>query len=311
MNKKQTEVVQTLQEVFGPNYQAIGNFGLKWMLRANRQRASIAKSYELLRNIGLGDVQIVDNVTLLGLSEDAIRKSHEFLKRAGLTKKEITASPQLLELNLERLERNYQNLCRIGLGVKITRHHNLLYRNPQTIESNYQSLKNKGLREEKTLANASLLASNPQTIEKHWNHLRTKGLTDEKIATNPHLLQMSPKTTNRNYQNLRRFFERDTIATFAPLLGIPPETVSSNVQFLNSLGIDPRRYPLASLSGPREKRKKIAWLVRQLFEPETRDNKEAIEKARRLVRENPKILVYSTATLERMRGKLRTKVWEF
>jgi len=140
--------------------------------------------------------------------------------------------------------------------------------------------------------------------------LRKKSIRDEKIATNAHLLQLRPETIHRNYQNLRRFFERDTIATFAPLLGIPPETINSNVQFLNFLGIDPTRYPLACSTSPGAERRKMAWLARALFAlgPSNPGRQEALQKVRRLVRENPKILIYSISTLERMQPKLKAKL---
>ena len=311
MTHQKAEATEILRELLGPNYKEIGDFNLTWISHSKCDAISIRNVYQLLRGLGLSDRKIATNATLFGFSNETLRQNYETLRRMGLRKKQIITSPQLLGFSQKGLEKNYERLRRVGLTAKIAQHHVLLYRNPETLEQNLRFLKDRGLTEEKIIANPLLLVSNRQTIERNWRHLKSKGLTDEKISTNVHLLHLSPRTIDRNYQNLRRYFEKATIATFAPLLTIPPETINSNVQFLNFLGIDYARYPLACGSGPRKKREKIAWLVRQLFGPEHRRNdgvKKAIRRVRRLVKENPKIVIYSFVTLERMKNSLVNKV---
>ena len=64
------------------------------------------------------------------------------------------------------------------------------------------------------------------------------------------------------------------------------------------------------LTSPRRKREKMAYLLRQLLDIEYREKcrAEAIRKVRSLVRENPKLLVYSVAALERMKRRLWSKI---
>ncbi|MFC1965913.1 hypothetical protein ACFLWI_03060 [Chloroflexota bacterium] len=54
----------------------------------------------------------------------------------------------------------------------------------------------------------------------------------------------------------------------------------------------------------------MAYLLRQLLDIEYREKcrAEAIRKVRSLVRENPKLLVYSVAAFERMKRQLWSKI---
>ncbi len=130
---------------------------------------------------------------------------------------------------------------------------------------------------------------------------------------------MAPETIERNYQHhvglLRQNYEdrnsgRDILTSQAQLLGISPETMNANVQYLHNCGID---YNNAFLLGttPQLKRKKMAWLLREIFDyrdtPES-ERQEAIQKMYEFVRENPQYLVKSVSALERAKDKIKQKI---
>lgn len=135
-------------------------------------------------------------------------------------------------------------------------------------------------------------------------------MTDDKIASQAHLLGRDPETIEMNYRHhvwlLRQYYEdrnsgRELLVSQAQLLGITPETINANVQFLYSIGIS---YNNAFLLGttPQLKRKKIAWLLRNVFDYKSlvgEEKREAIQSAYELVRENIQLLVYSIRTLEK------------
>ena len=149
--------------------------------------------------------------------------------------------------------------------------------------------------------------------------LRSYRLSRDKIASQAHLLGRDPETIERNYQNhiglLRHDYTnrnsgRDLLVMYAQLLGIPPETINANVQFLHSLGIDYNNGIILGTT-PQLKRKKMAWMLRELFDYRNLSNEqkpEAIQKMYDLVRENPQYLIKSINALERSKEKLRERV---
>jgi len=147
--------------------------------------------------------------------------------------------------------------------------------------------------------------------------LRYKGFSHDKIASRAELLGMNPETIDRNYQNhvglLRQNFEdrnsgRELIFNQAQLLGIPPKTIESNVQYLDSLGID---YNNGLLLGTttKLKRKKMAWLLREIFDyRKSEDKNQTIYKMREFVKSNPSYLVKSIPALEKAKPRIIQKL---
>jgi len=80
-------VVQTLQQVLGSSYEAAGTFGLRWVRWSKSQPRSIRRRYKHLKELGLSDRQIADNVTLLAVPQQAVKETYEFLNSVGLNKK--------------------------------------------------------------------------------------------------------------------------------------------------------------------------------------------------------------------------------
>ncbi|MEK6951503.1 MAG: hypothetical protein AABX29_00655 [Nanoarchaeota archaeon] len=100
------------------------------------------------------------------------------------------------------------------------------------------------------------------------------------------------------------------------LLGISPETINANVQFLSYLGIDYNNYINVLLLGtePQTKRKKMAWMLRELFDygnlPQEQ-KREAINGLYRFARDNPRVLIRSINSMNKSRNKLRERVLQY
>ena len=157
-------------------------------------------------------------------------------------------------------------------------------------------------------------------------------MKDEKIASQAHLLGRDPETIERNYQHhvglLRQSYRqnykdrknykdrtsgRDLLTNQPQLLGISPETMNANVQFLYNIGID---YNEAFLLGttPQLKRKKMAWMLRELFDYKTLPQEQrrgAIDGLYDFVKENPDVLTRSINFMEKTKDKLREIVTEY
>ncbi len=182
----------------------------------------------------------------------------------------------------------------------------------------YTFLRSKGLKDDKIASRAELLGMDPETIERNYQRLSALGLKDDKIASQAQLLGMDPETIERNYQShvglLRRDYQdrtsgRDLLMNQAQLLGTSPETISSNVQFLHSIGVG---YDDAFLLGttPQLKRKKMAWVLRELFDYRTipqEQRKNSINSLYSFIRDNPRVLINSIDSMERSKCKLKEK----
>jgi hypothetical protein len=312
-DKRRTEVSQTLHQLLGGNLDSVGKFRSRFVFYAGCNSESIIKNHVLLKEIGFTDVKMARNIILLVLPNINLRKNYDFLTLAGVDKAGLISSPNLLSLNPNTLKRNYLNLSRIGVDIESNRFAKLLcksphilYKQPASLNGKIKFMKEKGLKEEKILENLPVLDQNLKVLKWRWAWLRNIGLSDQNIATNVHLLSMNKKTLLIHYNNLRRYFEKEKIATFAPMLGISTETINANVQFLQFWGLTPDRVPLAYLSSPTTKRKKVAWLMKQILRPghTLQEASQALGKIRKLYSINPKFLVYSLATLESKKDRL-------
>jgi len=215
----------------------------------------------------------------------------------------------------------YQALQNLGLSnEKIASQAHLLGMNPDTTERNYKALQNLGLSNEKIASQAYLLGMNPDTIERNYKALQNLGLSNEKIASRAELLGRDPDTIERNYQHhiglLRTDYKdresgKGVILNQAQLLGIPPETIEANVQYLVSIGVN--YYSNAALLGtrPQTKRKKIAWILRELIGYEhllPGQKKRALSGVYDFIYNNPGILSKSINSMEKNRDDLKKRV---
>ena len=172
--------------------------------------------------------------------------------------------------------------------------------------------------DEKIATRAYLLGKNPETIERNYQLL----VLSYKIASQAYLLAMNPETIERNYRNhvglLRQDYTdrtsgRDLLLSQAQLLGIPPETIVSNIQYLHSMGIDYHKGDLLGTK-PKTKRMKLAWMLRELFnyrEVSQKQKKEVIQRLYDFVRNDPSLFVKSISSLERNKEKLKEKVQNY
>ena len=103
-----------------------------------------------------------------------------------------------------------------------------------------------------------------------------------------------------------RISGRELLTNQAQLLGISPETMDANVQYMHSLGID---YNNSFLLGTTSqlKRKKMAWLLREVFdyrEIPVDKKQETIQRMYEFVRSNPLYLVKSISSLAKAKDRI-------
>ncbi len=225
-----------------------------------------------------------------GNTEEQVRRVYGFFVKIGLSDRQIASQAQLLGRDIEVIARNYGFLVKIGLSDK------------------------------KIASRAELLGRSPARIGKAYERLKKLGLSDEQITSRAQLLGQDQKTIERNYQhhigllrqNCRdRESGRDLVRYHSQILGNSPETMNANVQYLYSLGLE---YTWETLLGttPQLKRKKMAWLLREVFDyPNSEDKRKTIYEMYDFIRANPKYLTYSTSYLERAKDKIKRRRLSF
>jgi len=198
--------------------------------------------------------------------------------------------------------------------------------NPKATEDSvrevYRFLSNMGVANDRIASHADLLGRDPQTIKRNYQELLALGLKKNRVGYHLDLLGRNPQTIKRNYQNhiglLKQNYQDRTsgrkILTNQPqLLGISPETINANVQFLSSLGIDYHNAPLLG-SRPQLKREKMAWMLRELFDYRTlsqEQRRDAINDLYDFIRDYPKILTKSINSIRRSKDKLLKRVVQY
>jgi len=256
-------------------------------------------------------------------TEDSVREVYRFLSNMGVANDRIASHADLLGRDPQTIKRNYQELLALGLKKnRIGYHLELLGRDPQTIKRNYQELLALGLKKNRVGYHLELLGGDPQTIKRNYQELLALGLKKNRVGYHLDLLGRDPQTIKRNYQNhiglLKQNYQDRTsgrkILTNQPqLLGISPETINANVQFLSSLGIDYHNAPLLG-SRPQLKREKMAWMLRELFDYRTlsqEQRRDAINDLYDFIRDYPKILTKSINSIRRSKDKLLKRVVQY
>jgi DNA-binding transcriptional regulator YhcF (GntR family) len=301
----------------------ISKFNLDFILSIpTATEESVRQVYDMLKGHNLTDDKITTHAHLLGINPETIERNYSNLSRLGLSDEKIATNAALLGMNPETIERNYSNLSRLGLSdEKIASQAHFLGMNPETIERNYSNLSRLGLSDEKIASRAELLGMNPKTIEGNYSNLSRLGLSDEKIASRAELLGRDPETIERNYQNLIGLLRQDYndrnsgrgfILTNAQLLGNNPTTLESNIQYLSLHGISPTGLLMGTT--PQNKRKKVAYLLRELFDfgnLQQAEKRQTVEQVYDLVREKPQLMIDSIKTLERKLPQLREQLVQY
>jgi hypothetical protein len=287
---------------------------------------AITGMYTKLKGFGIGDKKIAAQTELLGMSPETVQSNFDFLRdTVGLTNGRIATLVHLLGMNPETLRSNYNFLHDvIGLTKeKIASQAELLGRDKETIQDNYNFLHDViCLTKEKIASRPDLLGRNPETIQSDFDFLHDKiGLTKEKIASQAHLLGRGSKTIQKNYANhvglLRSDYKdrssgRSALQQQAQLLGVPRETVASNVQYLTTFfRIDPKENPMLLGTTVSNKRQKFALLLREVFDYRDartdQEKRNKVERAKAFVNSDPRLLVYSLARLDKEKDRLRMK----
>ena len=310
-------MTQVLEEILEDH--PISVFNREWIRGSATDDDTVRATYNILRRIGLSDSKIASHATLLGRDPDTIERNYQRLLDLGLTNSKIASQAALLGMNPDTLNSHHQRLLDLGLSdSKIASHADLLGKNPDTVERNYKRLLGLGLSDSKIATLARLLSMNPDTISNHHQRLLDLGLTNSRIATVASLLARDPNSIDRNYQNhvglLREDYQdrnsgREILLEQAALFGIPPNTLEANVQWFKDRNIDYGN-GMALGTKPQTKRKKVAWILREVFDyrkiPENQKD-ETIRTVYDFVRDNPRLLIDSINSLEKMKVGLRKK----
>jgi hypothetical protein len=276
-----------------------------------RNPENVEHGHQILKRIGLTDSKIVTLAQLLGKNPERMLACYGKLEGIGLTDRKIAAQAALLSRDPEIIERNYNLLKKYGVKEnKIATHANLLGRDPETIERNCSTLKKLGLKDNKIATHPSLLGRDPESIEKSCQNLRKLGLTDKKITERAELLENSLETIQINYQHhvglLRQNYRdrcsgRDLLVMQAQLLGVSNVNLDANVQFLHNIGIDYCDNAILTGTKVSTKRKKMAWLLREVFDYRNADKDKkgnVIDAMYAFARDNPRVLAESISSLE-------------
>jgi len=281
-------------------------FSKIWIEKSKFSKESMKECYALLKHYGLSDEKIKTHAKLLGMNPKTINDNYKKLKGMGLSSSKICSRAGLLGRDPYSIEENYEELMELGLNDKtICSRVELLDKNFEGVRNSYDNLRKIGLNDRQIFSNASLLGRNPQTIIKNYNNLRKIGLADEKICSRAELLANDPQSISRNYSNLRRFLDKKAIITQAQLLSISKSTIESNVQYLSHLEIrsDDCKYAMMLGTSVQTKRKKILWLMREIFEYKSN----AMEKTYGLIRKDSRLLIDSFSALEKKKENLKEK----
>lgn len=281
---------------------------------------TVKDRYQYLANKGINTKKITGG-GLLTMNPDTIEERYGALLRLGIRSININSSPVLLTLRPETINSSYRKLKDLGISDKeIQRNARLLLRNPVSLERNYQALKKLGLSEEKIARCASLLICLPETIERNHQALQQLGLTNKTIISNPRLLVLRPETIERNYRHqielLRgnhtdRNSGRDVLVAKPLLLGTSPAIVEANIQYLSFNHIEYFHNEFLLATTVQSKRRKLAWMLRELLD--YRDTpfgqrRKKIERLYKFVSKKPRLLLESISLLEKRKVKLKEKM---
>jgi hypothetical protein len=312
MNFNLNNNLQTITEFLDIDPDTIDGFNKRWLSHSAFTQKNLYNNFVFLKRIGFKNEQIVKRLSFLGLPEKTLEQNYLFLKRLGILDKQIPSNYQLLGFTSNKLQANYQSFIALGLtsDVKTVNHYiqkypQILRTNPEDIKRKLQYLLDQGLTTRKILANLDLLANNSDSLIRRWALLKSMGISKEKLATNPQLLKIGEAKLKSNYNRLIKVFSADFINTYASILSFRPETVEGNIKYLTDLGIG-TRYSLLYLTSVETKRKKVQYLAEMLFgvEGDTQQKRIAISNIYKLIRQKPKLLIYSVQSLAKMKPQL-------
>ena len=161
-------------------------------------------------------------------------------------------------------------------------------------------------------------ATDDDTIRESYKRLSALGLSDDKIASQANLLGRDPDTIKRNYQDhirlLRSNYQdrnsgKSILLQQAALLGVSPNTLEANVQWFADRNLDHCNGMLLGTK-TQTKRKKLAWVLREVFDYRTHpqdQKREVINNMYRFVADNSRLIIPSIKELERKKDKLVEK----
>jgi hypothetical protein len=307
--------LENLEQLLGAHFGKVTPSDLEFLQGIPTQTANTA--YRNLISFGIKPGRISSQATLLGSDSETLQRNYKFLIKLGIKPEKMSTCTVLLTKSRETLKKNYNFLMKLGIKPeKISTCAVLLSINKETLLRNFEFLnKELGIKPEHISSQAQLLTSNPETLQRKFKFLVKFGINPEEIARQPQLLAVTLKTIQSHWQNLRRYFDADTIRTKAfVFLGLSLSTVDGNAQFLADHSVDTHKYFFYG-SSPALKRKKMAWIARNVFNAhmlEGYERQEALSKVKRLVSMRPnqtlrpsiKQLDRDIAKLKKMAGRI-------
>lgn len=255
------------------------------------------------------------------LATGELQKNYKTLRDYKIPKERIASFPEILNAGNGTIKETYQTLVELGFrSEKIQFHANLLGRNATRLREHYTLLRSLGLTDDAIQRRTELLTMDPETVECNYREMKRIGLSDEKILSHAQILGMNPRTVRGNYNAHIRLLREDsrdrnsgrtTLTTFAQLLSIRPETIEANIQFLRGYEIRPQGILLGTTT--KTKRRKIAWILREIFkyrDLEEEQKQDARKRLKEFIRKNPELLEYSLSTLEKQKQRLTERAYE-
>ena len=113
----------------------------------------------------------------------------------------------------------------------------------------------------------------------------------------------------KHYQSLRRYMTNEEIQSHPSLLEVSISTIDANVQYLSGREIED--FALFGTK-PSTKRKKIAWLLRKVFDYQnSSDKKQTIHEAYSFISKHPTYLRYAIPVMEKNKDQIRKSLEEY
>ncbi|TAL51465.1 MAG: hypothetical protein EPN86_06590 [Nanoarchaeota archaeon] len=276
-----------------------------------------------LRAIGLTDAQIATHPEFLIRMEETVQRCYHLLLSTGMTQSDILRNYKLLLKSPDFIFDIYTAFMGLDIAIDaIPKTPRLFYRSRKLLESRYRKLVELRINEKVIRENPELLLAPPENVKANFDFLFKIGLDYGQIVENVDLLCRSPMTLRKNYQHhvglLREDYEdrssgRKHIIAQPGLVGTNEAMVESNVQYLDSLGVN-YLSSLLLITKPATKRLKIGWILREILGYRTaldEDKPKLLATAVGYASEHPSFLIHSIDYLESHNEELAISVGKY
>ena len=271
--------------------------------------------YPFALEIGIDIVDIEDHEFLNRKSPESLQRSYETLRDWDIPISRIKSFYYIIGISQDVLQSNYEGLQELGFSEdKIKFHANLLVRNRDIVKDRFHKLRELGFSEDIIRQRTELLLIPTESVTDHYVKLERQGLTGKKNSTLAALLAMNPDNVIGNNLSHRRFVSGSLLETFTQLNGIPTATIEANIQFASFYGVG---YDNGIFLGshPRTKRKKLAWIMREVMNygelEDAQEKKNYLKALRKFISDNPKYLRKGIPMLRKEKEEIALKLFPY